>query len=236
MTAYRTLIEGVQRRTGLSDADEARDAVAAVLTALSERLDDADRDELVAALPGLLGQRVVDDAEPDAYPGFDPEPVQLAAEVARRTRRTVERGRELAEQVLAELTVENPELADRLRPRLPEGLAALLVPAPVPDAALAGHPRRVLPDELDRRVRELVDWTGDCSRISRTVLVPQERIKPLRRRVEQAEREVDHHVRIEPVDGGLRFVAWTRSIDAVTELDLALAARVDAAVADTMDL
>jgi uncharacterized protein (DUF2267 family)/pterin-4a-carbinolamine dehydratase len=229
---YSALIDGVERRTGLADTDAARGAAAAVLTALGERLDEPDRAEFAASLPGLLGQRVVADAEPDAYPGVSPEPVQLAAEVARRTRSTPERGRELAEQVLAELTAEDPELAERLRPRLPDALAALLVPAPVPDAALAGHPRRVLPGELEKRLRELEDWSGDCHRIVRTVLLPAERIEPLRKRVDRAELDLDHHVRVEPVEGGLRFVGWTKSIDAVTEMDFALAARIDAAVAD----
>jgi len=59
--------------------------------------------------------------------------------------------------VLAELTAEAPELAERLRPRFSEGLEALHVAAPVPDAALAGHPRRILPDELGRRLSELTD-------------------------------------------------------------------------------
>ena len=154
----------------------------------------------------------------------------LAAEIARRTRSTPERGREFAEQVLAELAAEAPDLTAWLRPHLPDELAALLRPAPVPDAAIAGHPRRILPDELDRRLRELEDWSGDCHRISRTILLTQEWIEPLRRRVDRAEQEAEHHVRTEWIDGGVRFVAWTRSIDAVTELDLALAARIDEAV------
>lgn len=232
VTTYTTLIDGVRRRTGLSDTDEARDATAAVLTAVGERLGDAERADYAAALPGLLGERVVEDSEPDAYPGVSPEPQQLSAEVARRTRHSPERGREIAEQVLAELTAEAPDLAERLRPQLPAGLAALLVPVPVPDAAVAGHPRRILPDELGTRLRELEDWSGDCHRITRTVLLPQERIEPLRKRVDRAEQELDHHVRVEPVEGGVRFVAWTKSIDAVTEMDIDLAARIDTAVAE----
>jgi pterin-4a-carbinolamine dehydratase len=132
--------------------------------------------------------------------------------------------------VLAELAAEDPDLTAWLRPRLPDKLAALLRPAPVPDAVVAGHPRRILPDELDRRLRELEDWSGDCHRISRTVLLPQEWIEPLWQRVNRAEQDVGHHVRIERIDGGVRFVGWTRSIDAVTELDLALATRIDDAV------
>jgi pterin-4a-carbinolamine dehydratase/uncharacterized protein (DUF2267 family) len=230
MGTYSELIDAVRRRTGLPDADRAADATAAVLTAVGERLGAADRAEFAGKIPGLLGQRVMADAEPDAVPGASPEPVQLAAEIARRTRGTPERGREFAEQVLAELAAEDPDLTAWLRPRLPDELAALLRPAPVPDAVVAGHPRRILPDELDRRLRELEDWSGDCHRISRTVLLPQEWIEPLRRRVDRAQQDLDHHVRTEGVDGGVRFVAWTRSIDAVTELDLALAARIDEAV------
>jgi pterin-4a-carbinolamine dehydratase/uncharacterized protein (DUF2267 family) len=230
MGTYSELIDAVRRRTGLPDADRAADATAAVLTAVGERLGAADRAEFAGKIPGLFGQRVREDAEPDAVPGVSPEPVQFAAEIARRTRSTPERGREFAEQVLAELAAEDPDLTVWLRPRLPDELAALLRPAPVPDAAVAGHPRRILPDELDRRLRELEDWSGDCHRISRTVLLPQEWIEPLRRRVDRAEQEADHHVRTEWIDGGVRFVAWTRSIDAVTELDLALAARIDEAV------
>jgi pterin-4a-carbinolamine dehydratase/uncharacterized protein (DUF2267 family) len=230
MGTYSELIDAVRRRTGLPDGGQAGDATAAVLTAIGERLSAADRAEFAGKIPGLLGQRVMEDAEPDAVPGVSPEPVQLAAEVARRTRSNPERGREFAEQVLAELAAEDPDLTAWLRPRLPDELAALLRPAPVPDAAVAGHPRRILPDELDRRLRELENWSGDCHRISRTVLLPQEWIEPLRRRVDRTEQEADHHVRTESIDGGVRFVAWTRSIDAVTEMDLALAARIDEAV------
>ena len=110
MGRYSELIDAVRRRTGLPDADRAADATAAVLTAVGERLGAADRAEFADRIPGLLGQRVLADAEPDAVPGVSPEPVQLAAEIARRTRSTPERGRELAEQVLAELAAEDPDL------------------------------------------------------------------------------------------------------------------------------
>lgn len=230
---YAEFLGAIERRTGMTSSDDARRAASAVITALGERLGGPDRAALEAALPGSLAQRTERDANPDAVPGVDPEPIQLSAEVARRAAVTPERARVLAEEVLAELAAEAPALAERLRARLPDGLAELLVAGPIPDAVDAGRPRRLTDDELAVALRRLTDWSGDTSRIARTVVLPAYRIDPLQRRVRTAERDLNHHARVTPADGGVTFTVWTHSMSAVTELDVRLAERIDAAVADT---
>lgn len=230
---YAEFLGAVERRTGMTDSHDARRATTAVITALGERLDSADRAALEAALPGSLAQRVEREANPEALPGVDPEPLQLTAEVARRAAITTERARMLVEEVLAELTTEEPALAERLRPRLPEGLAELLVAAEVPDAVDAGRPRRLTADELAAALCRLSAWSGDTSRIARTVVLPADQVDPLRRRVRVAERDLNHHARVSATDGAVTFTVWTHSMDAVTEVDVQLAERIDAAVTDT---
>ncbi len=80
------------------------------------------------------------------------------------------------------------------------------------------------PDELTDALRGLPLWSGSTARIARTVPGAGD---ALRARVTQAADDLDHHPVVEDVPGGLRFVLWTHSRDAVTELDIALAHRID---------
>ena len=71
----------------------------------------------------------------------------------------------------------------------------------------------------------LPEWSGDSSRISRTV-----RLDPAQRRaVTEAADALDHHPVLEELpDGRTRLVLWTHVTDAVTDADVALAVRLDA--------
>ncbi len=82
-------------------------------------------------------------------------------------------------------------------------------------------------DELTEAFRTLPEWSGDTSRISRTVLGPPDRLASLQRRVGEMADALDHHPTVEPVPGGVRFVLWTHVRDAVTEQDIALAHCID---------
>ena len=169
---------------------------------------------------------------PTPSPACHPNRCSSPPRVARRTRSTPERVEQFAEQVLAELAAEDPDLTAWLRPRLPDDCAALLRPAPVPDAAVAGHPRRILPDELDRRLRELEDWSGDCHRHKPNgpAAAGVDRAAPPEGRP-GGNRTCDRHVRTEWIKtAACGSSRGPESIDAVTELDLSLAARIDEAV------
>lgn len=93
-------------------------------------------------------------------------------------------------------------------------------------AAQTGPVRTPLtPAELDAALAGLPHWSGDGSRLVRTV-----RLDPaLRSGVAAAADALDHHPVLEELpDGRTRLVLWTHVRDAVTELDVALATRLDA--------
>ena len=73
----------------------------------------------------------------------------------------------------------------------------------------------------------LAGWTGDRSRISRTVRLTPEHDARLRALVAETADAMDHHPVLEDDDGGTRYVLWTHVRGGVTELDVALAARIN---------
>jgi 4a-hydroxytetrahydrobiopterin dehydratase len=75
-------------------------------------------------------------------------------------------------------------------------------------------------------------WSGDTSRIERTVLLPPHLDAEVRRRVATVADEVDHHPVVEDVAGGARYVLWTHVRGGVTDKDVDLAARIDRIVAE----
>ena len=83
-------------------------------------------------------------------------------------------------------------------------------------------------DEVAAALRELPAWSGDTARLVRTVPGTPEELVALRAAVDVAADELDHHPSVVAVPGGLRFTLWTHSRGAVTELDVALARRIDA--------
>jgi 4a-hydroxytetrahydrobiopterin dehydratase len=71
----------------------------------------------------------------------------------------------------------------------------------------------------------LTDWTGDASKISRTVRCEDE--DALLASVAEAADALDHHPEIDRSGDGITFTLWTHSKGGVTELDIALASRID---------
>src|SRR5947209_2658756 len=71
----------------------------------------------------------------------------------------------------------------------------------------------------------LEDWSGDSSRISRTVTVDD--VDRLLAAVSEVADALDHHPVVERDGGSVTFVLWTHSQGGVTELDIALASRID---------
>jgi pterin-4a-carbinolamine dehydratase len=95
-------------------------------------------------------------------------------------------------------------------------------------------PRLLDRGEIERALAALEDWEGwegDEHRLRRTVVLPPERQRPLRDAVARAEHDMTHHARVEQLRDGITFEVWTHSLDRVTDMDVELARRIDAAVA-----
>ena|SRR5438270_7242313 len=80
----------------------------------------------------------------------------------------------------------------------------------------------------------LHEWTGGPHRISRTVTV--EDTDALLAAVTEAADSLDHHPEVSRDGGAVTFTLWTHSAGGVTELDIALASRIDDLVLITQHL
>jgi pterin-4a-carbinolamine dehydratase len=91
-------------------------------------------------------------------------------------------------------------------------------------------PRLLERDEVERELSGLTGWDGDERRLRRTVVLPPDRVRPLRDAVARVEQEMTHHARVEQQEGEVTFEVWTHSLDRVTDMDVALARRINEAV------
>lgn len=80
----------------------------------------------------------------------------------------------------------------------------------------------------------LEEWTGGADRISRTVTVDD--TDALLTAVGEAADSLDHHPEISRDGSAVTFTLWTHSVGGVTELDIALASRIDDLVLLTQHL
>jgi 4a-hydroxytetrahydrobiopterin dehydratase len=71
----------------------------------------------------------------------------------------------------------------------------------------------------------LDEWTGDARRISRTVRLDE--VDALLAAVQETADALDHHPEVARDGNKVTFVLWTHSAGGVTELDIALASRID---------
>jgi len=71
----------------------------------------------------------------------------------------------------------------------------------------------------------LTGWSGDATKISRTVQCEDQ--DALLASVAESADALDHHPEIDRTGGGITFTLWTHSKGGVTELDIALASRID---------
>lgn len=92
-------------------------------------------------------------------------------------------------------------------------------------------PRVLDDDEVARRLGALPGWHGDHHRLRRGVTLAAGSIGPLLEQVEAAQRELNHHARVDRDGEEVRFTVWTHALDAVTDLDVALAERINEALA-----
>ncbi|WP_026204737.1 DUF2267 domain-containing protein [Actinomycetospora chiangmaiensis] len=227
---HQEFLGGVALRAGLERTDDAREGATAALAALADHLPTDDRGALADALPTLLAREAgLDGGPPPATTG---SPVET---VARRTGWPPERARYVLVAVVEELAAEDTDLRDRLRRALPYDLRPTGGPALPPDAPAAGaegRPQPVDEDTVARALRRLTDWEGDVTGIVRTIVLPAERLDLVLDRVHGVEREVGQRARVlERTPTSLTLRARTESLAVVTEVDLALAARIDDVVA-----
>lgn len=89
-----------------------------------------------------------------------------------------------------------------------------------------------MPTKLDEHLvadalTALRHWTGGATRITRTVELSDDRSEAVLREVRVSADSLDHHPEVERSGGRITFTLWTRSEGGVTELDIALASRID---------
>jgi uncharacterized protein (DUF2267 family)/pterin-4a-carbinolamine dehydratase len=235
---HQEFLSGVATRAGFEQTDDARLGATATLAALSEHLPADDRDALARALPSLLEHESgLDQAGSGAGDGAGAAAGGTAVvdAITLRTGWTPERARYALTAVVDQLTAEDPELGRRVALVLPDDIEPDGGPPLPPDAAAEGPQGRPQPlgaEGVDRALSRLVDWSGDATGIERTIGLPAERIDLVLDRVHRAERELAHRVHVvERTPTSLTLRARTESLQVVTELDVALAERVDDAVA-----
>jgi pterin-4a-carbinolamine dehydratase len=147
-----------------------------------------------------------------------------------------ERARFYTQAVLSTLADSEPEVAGVLARRLPDGEELFSpidqgVPPRGSGVPIELTPRLLEPDEIDRALATLEGWEGDEHRLRRTVVLPPDRHRPLRDAVARAEQDMTHHARVEHLQDTVTFEVWTHSLDRVTDMDIELARRIDAAIA-----
>lgn len=228
MIIHEPLVEKVAAQARLADTDEAARVVKVTIAALAHQLEMPQRQRLRQELPGP--ER---DAALVIVPPAGGGARELAIEIGHNLETPPERARYLAQTVLSEISEADPDLAHELRDGLPSDCTSLFrAPEPYPERmyATAEAPAPLTAGELDAELRRRPQWSGTLQHLTRTVGLPADRIAPLLNQVDRDCRDLNHRCDHEQTGGGITFVLRTRSVDAVTALDLELADRIDAAV------
>ncbi|MBF9132003.1 DUF2267 domain-containing protein [Plantactinospora sp. S1510] len=223
--AYRDLVSDVGRRAGV-DFEQARAAAGATVTALAGALDEADRQRLLDAVPGqLCDERSMasGDRRPDLAGFLD--------EVARLSHRSPEQARYQAQATLSALAEQDHRLVESLD--LPEYLRDLLGPPPTGGGLVdpAGAVAALTDEELRDALSTLPYWSGDRRRLTRTIELPAENLDRVLGRLARLRPDTGRGPMVgrETPETAVLTVR-TRSLDAVTALDVALAHQIDDAI------
>lgn len=232
MITHQHLVEEVASRARLDDSRAADAAVHLVLAALSRRLDASRCERLRQAVPAHERDAVVHGpGDPDES---EPGPLSdLLAEIARQAGGTREQALFLAQTVMSQVTADEPWLVADLSGALPDEYGAVLAePDAVPErtSRATQAPAPLSDEELAAALRQRPGWSGDTHELSRTVALPPDRVELLLTEVGHAANELGHRPSAQQTDDGVRFTVQTRSVRAVTALDLELADRIDDAV------
>jgi len=93
-------------------------------------------------------------------------------------------------------------------------------------------PIQLSAEQVRAALAGLTNWSGGTDAITRTVSLPADRHTPLLNRVHREERAVNHRVHVAQRGDTVTFTLRTRGSGDVTNLDIELAERIDAAIAD----
>lgn len=227
MITHERLVEDVAARTRLATG-EAGHVLRVALAVLAHRLPAPQRRRLRQAVPGP--ER---DAAMAVVPPATGGRSELLEEIARNLQTTVERALFLARAALSPLAEADPGLTRELRGVLPREFGVLFeAPDPYPERRHAGvdAPAALTEEELDAELSRRPQWSGDAHHLTRVVALPDDRLPPLLSQLDRDAEDLNHRYEHHRVADGVSFTVHTRSIDAVTRLDLDLADRIDAAV------
>ncbi|WP_307849614.1 DUF2267 domain-containing protein [Qaidamihabitans albus] len=231
MIKHQDLVDSVREYAELDSTEQARGATAAVLSTIGHCLRPEDRRRLAEDLPGTVEEAA---RVPGQLEARDAD--ELLVEVAHRLDTTPERARYLAKAVFAGVRDNDPDLVDFLRSRMASDLLDVLAadgdPPHRAESVRPGEPTELSDEDVERALRGLTGWSGDHTGISRTVRLPDDRVSPLIDRVQREAREMNDHAHTERFEDGVTFTLRTDRRGAVTEPDIRLAERIDAAVQD----
>ena len=224
MVQHRDLVTTVADHIGVT-VDEARRAAEATIATLVRTVDGPQRQQVLDAVPTLLTEQV------EAAPGPAWDEGDFVAEVSWLTGTAPEEARQRAQAVLYVLSRQEPELVGDLE--LPGDIRDLIAD-PAPGGGITGPHGRTAPltdDELAAALANLPYWTGGHRAIRRTVQLPEPNLRRLLERIERLKEETGRAPDIERDGDTATLTVYTKSVDAVTRLDVDLAHRVDDTVA-----
>jgi 4a-hydroxytetrahydrobiopterin dehydratase len=92
-------------------------------------------------------------------------------------------------------------------------------------------PAVLTPYEVAAALAELPGWTGDTSRIARSVRLPPDRTAAVLEAVQRAADAMDHHPVVDRDGDNVTFSVWTHWVGGVTAADFTLARAIDEVVA-----
>jgi len=225
MVGYQELITDISRRIHV-DTEEARQAAEATIGTMAKTLDRPRRQRLLAAVPPSLTSEVAE------APGPAPDAESFVAEVSWLTGQPPEQARYRAQAVLAALADEDPDLVASLD--LPADLQQM-AEEPLPGGGIigpGGHTPPLTEEEVNEALAELPDWSGDTRAIRRTLQLPRPELDQVLSRIDELRYEVGRAPDIERSGDTATLAIRTTSVDAVTALDIDLARRVDAIIAE----
>lgn len=229
---YQELVESVRDSVPLDTAEDARDAVDAVLATVAHCVTPDMREHLAERLPSALRQAVEVPGETEIRDGD-----ALIIEIGRRTGTDAERARYLGQAVFESMRSLDPDLVGELRGELHSNLLQVLAPVGEPPDLARNRVdptvRTKLSDtDVTNALRQLPQWTGDRHGIRRTVSLPSDRHPPLINGVQTAARHNNDHVHVHESGDDVTFTLRTGREGVVTEPDLDLAWRIDRVVAE----
>jgi pterin-4a-carbinolamine dehydratase len=228
---YSTFIQATGTQAVAADTAEARRAVEAVVAVIAAALDEPERARLGGVLPGALSGA----AEASGAAQRLESGAALVREVSRLSGCPSERARFYTQAVLSTLSDAEPDVAREISQRLPDGEDLFSpidqgVPPRGSGVPIDLTPRLLEREEIERELGGLRGWDGDEHRLRRTVVLPPDRVRPLRDAVARVEREMTHHAQVDQQEGEVTFEVWTHSLDRVTDMDVELARRINDAV------